>query len=42
MAYALEAGLAGCHWQAIPAETKQFLRVEFAKLRREEAVRARR
>ena len=39
MAYAIEAGLAGCHWQALPGETKNFLRTEFAKLRREEAAR---
>ncbi len=42
LAYALEGGLAGCHWQAIPAEAKEFLRVEFAKMRREEAARLRR
>lgn len=36
LAYALEGALAGCHWQAIPWETKCFLRAEFAKLRRAE------
>lgn len=40
LAYAIEAGLAGCHWQAIPAETREFLRVEFAKMRREETAPA--
>ena len=33
MAYALEGALTGCHWQDIPWETKQFLRVEFAKVK---------
>ena len=34
LAYALEGALAGCHWNAIPWETKQFLRTEFAKMKR--------
>lgn len=39
LAYALEGALAGCHWQAIPWETKVFLRTEFARLRQEETGR---
>jgi hypothetical protein len=35
LAYALEGALAGCQWNAIPWETKQALRTEFSKLRRE-------
>jgi hypothetical protein len=38
MAYALEGALAGCHWQRIPAETRQWLRTEFAKMKRETPV----
>jgi hypothetical protein len=37
LAYALEGALAGCHWNAIPWETKLGLRAEFARLRREPA-----
>lgn len=37
LAYALEGALAGCHWQAIPWETKQFLRTEFARMKRAES-----
>lgn len=33
MAYAVEGGLSGTHWNALPAETKQGLRTEFAKMR---------
>ena len=33
MAYALEGALSGTHWNALPAETKQWLRAEFAKMR---------
>ena len=39
LAYAIEAGLAGCHWQEFPGETKSFLRSAFAKMRREETGR---
>lgn len=35
MAYAIEGGLSGTHWNALPAETKQWLRAEFAKMRTE-------
>ncbi len=34
MAYALEGALAGCHWNEISAETRQWLRAEFARMRR--------
>lgn len=34
LAYAIEGGLAGCHWNAIPVETKQSLRVEFGAMKR--------
>lgn len=34
MAYALEGAVMGCHWNAIPWETKQFLRTEFARMKR--------
>lgn len=34
MAYALEGALAGCHWNAIPAETREVLRVEFLRMKR--------
>lgn len=33
MAYAVEGGLSGTHWNALPAETKQWLRVEFAQMK---------
>lgn len=33
LAYAIEGGLAGCHWNAIPAETKAALRAEFARMK---------
>lgn len=33
MAYAVEGALSGTHWNALPAETKQALRAEFAKMR---------
>jgi hypothetical protein len=33
MAYALEGALAGCHWNAIPWETKADLRLRFAKMK---------
>jgi DNA transformation protein and related proteins len=33
MAYAVEGALSGTHWNALPAETKQGLRAEFAKVR---------
>lgn len=35
LAYALEGGLAGVAWNAIPWETKQTLRADFAKMKRE-------
>lgn len=35
LAYALEGALMGCHWNALPHEFKQHLRLEFAKLKRE-------
>ncbi|HLP24298.1 MAG TPA: TfoX/Sxy family protein [Acidobacteriota bacterium] len=41
MAYAVEGALSGTHWNALPAETKQWLRAEFATMRAEVA-RARR
>ena len=34
MAYALEGALTGCHWNAIPCETKEFLAAEFAQMKR--------
>ena len=34
MAYALEGALMGCHWNALPGETKQALRAEFAAMKR--------
>lgn len=37
MAYAVEGGLSGTHWNALPAETKQWLRAEFATMRAEVA-----
>lgn len=33
MAYAVEGALSGTHWNALPAETKQALRVEFAQMK---------
>jgi DNA transformation protein len=35
MAYALEGALTGCHWNAIPWETKEFLATEFAQMKRQ-------
>ena len=35
MAYAIEGALMGCHWNALPREFKQHLRVEFAKMKRD-------
>ncbi|MBX3737684.1 MAG: TfoX/Sxy family DNA transformation protein [Candidatus Didemnitutus sp.] len=35
MAYAVEGGLSGTHWNALSAETKQWLRTEFARMRAE-------
>jgi DNA transformation protein len=35
LAYAIEGGLAGVHWNAIPWEAKQSLRVEFARMKAE-------
>jgi DNA transformation protein len=35
MAYALEGALTGCHWNAIPWETKEFLAAEFAQMKRQ-------
>lgn len=35
MAYAVEGGLSGTHWNALPAETKQALRTGFARMRAE-------
>lgn len=37
MAYAVDGALSGTHWNALPAETKQWLRAEFAKMRTEVA-----
>lgn len=34
MAYAIEGALTGCHWSKIPAESREWLRVEFADLRK--------
>lgn len=34
MAYALEGAVMGCHWNAIPWETKQYLRTEFARIKK--------
>ncbi len=34
-AYALEGALTGCHWNAIPRETKEFLAAEFAQMKRQ-------
>lgn len=33
MAYALEGALTGCHWNRIPRETKEFLAIEFARMK---------
>lgn len=33
MAYALEGAVMGCHWNALPWETKQFLKAEFARMK---------
>jgi DNA transformation protein len=33
LAYALEGGLSGTHWNAIPWETKQAIRAEFAQMK---------
>jgi hypothetical protein len=35
MAYALEGALTHTHWNEIPPETKQWLRAEFARLKRD-------
>jgi DNA transformation protein len=35
LAYAIEGGLSGTHWNAIPWETKQALRAEFAAMKAE-------
>lgn len=34
MAYALEGALTHTHWNELPPETKQWLRAEFAQMRR--------
>jgi hypothetical protein len=34
MAYALEGAVMGCHWNALPWETKQFLKAEFALMKK--------
>jgi len=34
MAYALEGAVMGCHWNALPWETKQFLKAEFAMMKK--------
>jgi DNA transformation protein len=34
LAYALEGALSGTHWNAIPHETKTWLRAEFAHMKR--------
>jgi DNA transformation protein len=39
MAYAVEGGLSGTHWNALPAESKLWLRAEFAKMRAETRAR---
>ncbi len=36
MAYALEGALTGCHWNEIPREAKEFLRIEFARMKTRE------
>ena len=36
MAYALEGALTGCHWNAIPWETKKFLRAKFSEMKKAE------
>ena len=35
MAYALEGAVSGTHWNQIPAETKQALRGDFARMKRQ-------
>lgn len=40
MAYAIEGALTGTNWNALTPETKQWLRAEFAQLRRERHSRA--
>jgi len=37
MAYALEGALGGCHWNAIPWEIRDDLRLKFAKMKATEA-----
>lgn len=37
MAYAIEGGLSGTHWNKLPQETRQWLRTEFSKLRQPRA-----
>lgn len=39
MAYAVEGALSGTHWNDLPAETKQGLRAEFARLKTARAER---
>ncbi len=41
LAYAIEGGLAGVQWNAIPWETKQSIRADFAQMKREVAMEAR-
>jgi DNA transformation protein len=36
MAYALEGALTDCHWNEIPREAKEFLRIEFARMKNRE------
>lgn len=38
VAYALEGALSGCPWNAIPWETREALRVEFAQMKRSEGI----
>lgn len=33
MAYALEGAVMGCHWNALPWETRQFLKAEFVRIK---------
>jgi hypothetical protein len=34
MAYAIEGALMGCHWNALPWEFRQQLRIDFARMKR--------
>lgn len=35
LAYAIEGALTGTHWQAVPTETKTWLRAEFTRIKQD-------